>query len=620
MSAVERVECVSPVLVPLAEETFGRVAGLAFSARAWLHAHQGAGAWRALASGLAALATARRWPSRAAVVVRSADELDAALARLLASGLATPGESLVGNFAASPEAGNGLPGRLAFLIGGTGAQWPGMGRSLYAHRSFRQAMIDCDVSFSSHVDFRPFEMMSDVGNRAALDELAVAAISTFSLCFSLDRLLRAWGVEADAIAGHSMGEIVGAALAGALSLRDASTVMAAWCEAQQHAPPGQMLVVALPVEEVSAFIGVAMEEPLTSPSGISLAAVNGPRSTTLSGEQGALVALHERLVASGHRCRLLRTGGAFHSHLMEPLRVPLLSALAAISPRPLHRVLYSTVGPGAPLATNFSAEHWWRNLRNPVDFQGVMRRLAGDGYGTFWELGPHPTLSASISECLEGQSPEPAIFTTLQRDVDADESLLVSAGRYFLRGGELAWREIYAGADGGSWDEPVELDAVVAREIPRSYAVAAPLSVAAVQAAPQDARRELLLHAVVAVAAELVGAPAPVLALAVERSWIELGLESLHAVKLKAYLQRELQLEVPLARFLCGESLSSFIAELERQLDGRRAASTAPLASARGSTPRELGSDEVDALLATLVRRCPPDELAALLREVEAAS
>lgn len=630
MSTAVRLEWNKPLLVPLAEVDAGTGAGLAAAARAWLHAHPGAGAWRALARALAQRAASRRWPWRAVAVVQSAEELDRALARLLERGPdAEPGEPCFFTADRAPGA-PGAPSRHAFVIGGTGAQWPGMGHSLFGHRAFRQAMTNCDAAFSGQVDFAPSVMLSELANQPnQLDQLHIASICNFALCFSLDRQLRAWGIHPSAIAGHSMGEIVGAALAGALSLRDAAAVMVAWCQVQRDARPGEMMVVGLPAAEARALVERA-------PAGaLSLAACNSPRSTTLAGDAAALAALRDQLTAAGHRCRLLRTGGAFHSHLMEPLRAPLLARLPALAPRPPELAFYSTVGRGpadadADADAGFTAEHWWRNLRNPVDFEGAVRQLAADGYDALWELGPHPTLSASIAECVEGRAPEPALFATLQRDRDAAACLLASVGRYYAGGGELAWGELYQGEGEEADAAAVELGEVKARAIPGA-APARSTSAAALLAAPVEERRARLLHAVTAMAAELLGAPPG--ALPGERSWLELGLESLHAVKLKAELQRELQLEVPLVRFLSGEPLHHFVDELLLQLaarpsppphhDGLPAAlrcSPRPAPRPSSDAVGALGADEVDALLASLVRRCPPDELAALLREVEVAS
>lgn len=624
MSTAVRLERNRPLLVPLAELEASTGAGLTAAARAWLRAHPGARAWRALARALARRAASRSWPWRAVAVVQTAEELEGALTRFLERGPdGAPGEPSF--FSAAHDGATSAPSRHAFVIGGTGAQWPGMGQSLFGHRAFRQAMTECDAAFSGKVDFAPSEMLSELVNQPhRLEELHIAAICNFALCFALDRQLRAWGVRPSAIAGHSMGEIVGAALAGALSLHDAAAVMVAWCQVQRDAQPGEMLVVGLPAAEALAL----REGEL---SAISLAACNSPRSTTLAGEPAALAALRDRVVAAGHRCRLLRTGGAFHSHLMEPLRAPLLARLPALAPRPPELAFYSAVGrgpagDGGGEATRFTAEHWWRNLRNPVDFEGAVRRLAADGHDALWELGPHPTLSASIAECVEGQAREPALFATLQRERDAAACLLASVGRYYAGGGALAWDELYQGDGEEAEAAAVELGEVTAIAIPGA-ASSPGSSAAALWAAPVEARRARLLREVTTMAAELLGVPAG--ELRAERSWLELGLESLHAVKLKARLQRELQLEVPLVRFLSGEPLHHFVDELLRQLAARPAEPppapppedlARPAPRAARDAVGALGADEVDALLASLVRRCPPDELAALLREVEVAS
>jgi amino acid adenylation domain-containing protein len=545
----------------LAADTPGHVAGLAYAAQVWLQRHDAPEAWQALASTLAHRAATRPWPFRAVAIVTSGEDLRAALDALLVDGLGD-GPARVDRFtgnllgdASSRDASS--RGKLAFIAGGTGAQWPDMGSSLRAsHAVFRGAIDDCAAAFARHTSWSLHEELSAAPARSRLDEIEIGAMSTFVVCVALDRLLRSWGVVPDAIAGHSMGEIVGACLAGALTLEDATRVIFSWSDVQRRlARPGQMLVVGLPVEEVSTLVADHRDT-------VSIAAINSPKSTTLSGGTGALSRIQEHLVGRGVFCRMLRTGGAFHSHEMEPLREPLLAGISALSPRVPSTPFYTTVQapagltPGQP---DFDATHWWHNLRNTVDLSGAIDRLGDGGCRVFWELGPHATLASSIAECMEARGREALILGTLRRGEDDVVSVLSSVGTFYLHGGEVDWSAMY----GEGERRLASLPGIEHRELPKPRREALVLD--ALRAARRESWSEMLLPGVVAAAAELMSvAPS---AISASSSWIEVGLESLHAVKLRAYLQKQLRLDVPLARLLSSQSIAAFVRDLALDLE-----------------------------------------------------
>ncbi|HEX2687198.1 MAG TPA: acyltransferase domain-containing protein [Kofleriaceae bacterium] len=650
MSAESLVVRDTSLLVPLAAETPGHVAGLAHAAQAWLQRHDTPESWRALAFTLADRAARRPWPFRAVAIATSGHDLRTGLHALVheppangptnelinglsdgsisgPTGSAAHGSGFTGNLLDEARSGGAAPhGKGAFLVGGTGAQWPGMGSVLRAsHAVFRGAIDDCAGAFARHVRWSLHAQLDAAPGDSRLAELEIGAMSTFAVCVALDRLLRSWGVVPDAIAGHSMGEIVGAHLAGALTLEDATRILYHWCEVQRRRTrPGQMLVVGLPVADVCSILADHRDA-------VSIAAINSPKSTTLSGEAASIQQIHDRLTASGVFCRLLKTGGAFHSHEMESLRDPLLAGIATVSPRGPEVAFYSTVQVDGRLPSRppgFEAMHWWHNLRNPVDLAGAMSRMIDDGVGVFWELGPHTTLASAIAECVEAKGRDAAILGTLQRGEDDVASVLRSVGKLYVQGGEVNWRAIYRDRE-----YPLaELPDIEPRALATPRSQAMPLG--ALVATRRESWSELVRRAVIAAAAELLGVPAS--DIPTTRSWIEVGLESLHAVKLRAYLRKQFQVDVPLARVLSSRSIADFIRDLEREIE-RRAGSPAesPIepqkAGGAAASPvipggvtaadvNDLPAEVVHALLAQLVEQCSQEELAAMLQELGGAS
>lgn len=628
-----------PILVPLAGESPSLTLGLAHAAELWLAEHPAPAAWRALADELARRAAAAPAACRLTAVVTSRHELSAALAALREDGPASELWGPRGDAAAPPRFRGALAaevaplpeGAVGVIVGGTGAQWPGMGAALRAHAPAFDAAIDaCARALAPYVDWDLGAELAAPADRSRLAEIEHGALATLAVAVGLHATLASWGIRAGAVAGHSMGEIVAAHLAGALTLEDAARVIYHWCRAQRSIErPGQMLAVPWPAADAVALARSAQGR-------VSLAAINSPRSTTLAGDRDAIAALHATLAERGVAARILRTGGAFHSHEMEPVGEALLAGLAGIAPRPPSTPLCSTVS-GARLPLQLDASHWWRNLRQPVDLPAAIAALTARGCRVLWELGPHPQLASAIAECLEpdrgSAEPGPLVLGTLRRREDELACLLEAAGAFYRAGGAIAWPALPgAGVARGE----VELPPVTPRRVPPPRP--ATLDAAAIAALPPAARGAAIAPAIAAAFAELAGDARR--AVSLERSWIENGMESLHAVKLRAHLQRELGVALPLARFLSPQPVRAFVEELAREL-GRRAegdrgtgaardgaaSADRPRPSAPGAAAALTASDvgalppaAVTELLAQLAARCSPAELAALVADVRRES
>lgn len=239
---------------------------------------------------------------------------------------------------------------IAFLFPGLGAQHPGMGGDLYEREpAFRAAVDECGGLPAGDLD-QP--------------ETAVPAL--FVTEYALARLWRAYGVEPGLVFGHSIGEHAAALVAGVFTLQDALEVVRARGRLLQATPPGGMLAVRLDEADVLARL----------PAELSLAAVNGPRNSVVSGPMGALRGLAERLAAEGVDSRQIPASRAYHSSLLDPVLAEFRAVLEKVRLAPPALPMLSNVT-GGPLTAAEATDpgYWVRQMRGTVRFGDCVRHV-----------------------------------------------------------------------------------------------------------------------------------------------------------------------------------------------------------------------------------------------------
>ena len=323
-------------------------------------------------------------------------------------------------------------GKRVFVFPGQGSQWEGMGRQLMQSEPvFRQALETCEVALKRHVTW---SLMEVLGQERKLEKVEVIQPVLFALQVALAALWKSWGVEPQAVVGHSMGEVAAAHVCGALSLEDAARII---CERSRLVAStcgqGAMAVVEL---------GAAEAQKRVEGKGgrVSVAASNGPRSTVVAGDKEAVGEVLRELEAEGRFCRWVKVDYASHSSQMEPLKPELMRLLGGVKPRAGTVPLYSTVTAQAESGEKCDAAYWVRNLRERVRFEEVVGRLKQEGYGVFVEMSPHPLLVNEVEASAAGGV---VALGSLRRGEPERTMMLSTLGALYAAGQEIDWTKQY---------------------------------------------------------------------------------------------------------------------------------------------------------------------------------
>jgi acyl transferase domain-containing protein/acyl carrier protein len=316
-----------------------------------------------------------------------------------------------------------------FVFSGMGPQWWAMGRELYrTERAFRDTAGKIDEMYRRLAGYSILAEMSASEECSKIAQTQIAQVANFLVQASLFELLASWGVHPAAIVGHSVGEVSAAYASGALELDDAVLLAFNRGRVQARAAgKGAMLAVGLGAEEALALVnGIG--------DAVSIAALNGPSATTLSGERAVLEGLAAELENRGVFNRLLRVEVPYHSHYMDPLVPALRESLARLRPRVPRTALYSTVTGERITSAALDADYWCRNMRAPVRFAEAISSLLSANHRCFLEVGPHPVLSTSIMELLKGAGAEGRVVSCLRREKPEQQALLRALGSLHTAG------------------------------------------------------------------------------------------------------------------------------------------------------------------------------------------
>jgi acyl transferase domain-containing protein/NADPH:quinone reductase-like Zn-dependent oxidoreductase/acyl carrier protein len=321
--------------------------------------------------------------------------------------------------------------KLALVFSGNGSQWQGMGCELLKSEPlFKETVEDINTLLNVYDELSLVDEFNATPEESRLHLTEVAQPLLFALQVGVMRVLESKGLKANAVIGHSVGEVAAAWASGVLSLEDAVRVIYQRSHAQGKTKgAGRMAAAGISNDDIKPILN-----ELSLESDVSIAGINSPKSITLSGTLKSLEILAKYFEERGIFYRILDLDYAFHSPAMDPVEKEIKQSLKGLNLSNTSRTFYSTVTGNVLAGEALGADYWWDNIRQPVLFGSAMENLLDDGYQVFLEIGPHPVLRTYVNECSREKELIATALPTIKRQGESKTALLNALYDCYLAG------------------------------------------------------------------------------------------------------------------------------------------------------------------------------------------
>ena len=466
---------------------------------------------------------------------------------------------------------------VAFMFPGQGAQYVNMGLELtYEISRFRDLIDRCSELLKPHlgIDLRHVLYPKQEQANQATEQLKQTSITQpalFVIEYALAQLWMSWGVRPQAMIGHSIGEYVAACVAGVLSLEDALSLVALRGQMMQQLPAGSMLAVPLPEKEVESLLGQEL----------SLAVINGPSQSVISGPTDAIALLQNQLDQQGLEYRRLHTSHAFHSKMMEPILDSFTDQVKQVSLNPPQIPYLSNVtGTWITAEQAVNPGYWAQHLRQTVRFSQGVQQLLKQPETILLEVGPGRTLS-TLTKRHSQKAVEQLVLTSVRhpRQQQSDLSFLVTTVEQLRAAG------VSVDCDGCHGQTPDQQDILRHKGQEENAQKDNSTLLAPDQPQPQSsntfvAPRDNLEGQLTKIWENVLG----IKSISVTDNFYDLGGDSLLAVRLFAEIEKVFHKKLPLASLLTAPTVAQLVNQLRQDQGSAPWSSMVPI-QPNGSKP-----------------------------------